>query len=134
MNPNPKDVKDLDPKLKETYERVMGQTFAPNGRPVSPTPPSAAPTTTPTGPQPVLTPIEDPTQNKNGAQPSQIFKNMDSFVQSSPLVSAAPVNTVNENGSAKKSKKKFIPIVVGAVVVVFFLAYGVIWAKVFGLF
>src|ERR1035437_9385683 len=92
---NPKSVNDLDPKLKETYERVMGTSLG-----ASATTPSPAPVmttqVTPTEPQPTIEKssepqmqAETPTISTNeGATVSQVFR-----ADQSKLNDAASVNS-----------------------------------------
>lgn len=146
---NPKTVNDLDPKLKETYERIMGTSFPAastqttnqpqNQTPVVNTPPAPDPVAQ----QPVQTdppPMMQPTPvTSDPMQASQIFRAGDPF----QAPSAPPADLIAKaNMSAgvvapepqQKKKSKAMPILLGLGGIIFFIAYGVIWAKVFGLF
>lgn len=141
---NPKGVNDLDPKLKETYERVMGTTF-PTPQPVSQQTTAQTPTQQPPQqpvesvqtpePQPVLQPISTPS---DPMQTSQIFRAGDGFKQpptsSSDLLAKANMGNSAVVNEEPKKKSKLIPMLIGVGGLIFFIAYAVIWAKLFGLF
>jgi hypothetical protein len=133
---NPKSVNDLDPKLKETYERVMGTSFAP-----------ASPNPAPVQTYPVQTTVaeQNPVSNFSPMPPSPQQPSIEPAPEMPPLQVPqipnpfqevqAPPATVLVNGATitkKKSILKPLLLIVGGII--FFVAYGVIWAKVFGLF
>ena len=132
---NPKSLNDLDPKLKETYDRVMGTSVNTNPtipptmetQPVAPQPLAVEQETQPT-PQPVMpTPssVEDSTV-------SQVFRADNSNHSSAE---AATVNPTSGNAVVKKAaNKKTLPIIIAVGAVMFFAVYGVLWAKLLGLF
>ena len=69
---NPKSINDLDPKLKETYERVMGTAF--NSKPVPPERPlqtTVVQQTETIAPQP-LTPAQTVPQQPANADPEMV--------------------------------------------------------------
>ena len=137
---NPKVPANLDPKLKETYERVMGTSFAP-----------ATPSTPPAQPRPIQTTVvqepedpiaaapvmqEAPLPPINVADPSsemvqspQMPKTDNHFQETVP-----PPTTVLMQGATPKKKNFLIPVLLGVGGLIFFVAYAVIWAKVFGMF
>jgi hypothetical protein len=128
---NPKSINDLDPKLKETYERVMGTSFGTEPKPaptmetqpVEQTPPQASVT-----PQPQA-PASLPSENSTVV--SQVFRadNTDKSTET------ATVNALSKKETAaKKNGNKTLMIIVGVGAVVFFAVYAVIWAKLLGLF
>jgi hypothetical protein len=132
---NPKTVNDLDPKLKETYERVMGTTLGTNPtpaptmqtQPVEETPlsSSAAEKTIPDNVEPEvpqLSKIENSTV-------SQVFRADDS----NKGVETATVNPPSKKAAVKMDFKKLLPLIIVGVVV-FLVVYAVIWAKLLGLF
>jgi uncharacterized membrane protein len=135
---NPKSINDLDPKLKETYERVMGTSFGNNA--------STAPKmeTQSATPEPQLTVVSAPEQSpepqmqvetpsistNEGATVSQVFRADQSKTNDIATVSSP---SFKKAVSTKKGINKLLPIIIiGAIV--FFVVYGVIWAKLLGLF
>lgn len=138
---NPKNINNLDPKLKETYERVMGTSF-PTPQPVSQqTPQNTAPAPepvqtvqTPT-PQPVLQPISAPA---DPMQASQIFRAGDPFKQPetppADLIAKANMGNGVVNQQPQKKKHNLMPVYLLIGGVIFFAAYAAIWGKVFGLY
>jgi len=139
---NPKAPANLDPKLKETYERVMGTSFAPAT--LSPVPAQQRPIQTtvvqepetpiaPIAPQPVmptpLPPINVANPASEMVQSPQMPKTGDPFKEVAP-----PPATVIMKGNAPKKKNFLMPVLLGVGGLLFFVAYAVIWAKVFGMF
>ena len=133
---NPKGVNDLDPKLRETYERVMGTSFQTAAAPVAPQ--------NPTQPQPVLKTEaiapEPPVQAAAPVAPPppemipspQVYKANDPFKDIDPP--PAEVFTNNAVVAPKvKKKSKLKPVLFVFVGLIFFVAYALIWAVVFGL-
>jgi hypothetical protein len=120
---NPKTINDLDPKLKETYERVMGTSFGPQ-----------APTSTSQPAQATIA-VEQPVV----PQPQKSAPEMVPSPQSTKPAASVPEMTIpstsvfiqNATKTQKKSSKRLLFIVGG---VIFFIAYIVVWAKIFGLF
>ena len=118
---NPKTPADLDPKLKEAYDRVMGGNFS------QPIP------TAPTNPTPKIEPVPAPTAINPPPLPpltNPMSVNMPPLNVMSP--SSAPVTAQPANSAKKKSK--ISPIIFLVVGLAFFAVYAVVWAKVFKLF
>lgn len=139
----------LDPKLKEAYERIMGTTVPPPAQKINTKTPSnlqekpieSAPLQTPklqvheVSPEPLNVPTVEPPELPPQAQPetpsnemvqSPVFNvTQDNFSQ--PLVPPAASAPPKKNG-------KFIKIFLLLGGLIFFVLYGVIWAKVFKLF
>lgn len=131
----------LDPKLKETYDRIMGN--APAGQPPPPPPPMSGRL----GPQSILEPplgaspfskppVEVP-HPKFGPPPPPppppppLHDQDVGQTVSSPTM--APVSGTNTYLPQKtKGKIPTFIIILGGVA--FFIIYGVVWAKVFGYF
>lgn len=113
---NPKTPQDLDPKLKEAYERVMGGNQGPSlSSAPSPKIESAPlPTQTPPASVPLANPFVNPQPVTTVQSPS-----------------SSPVGT---NGKPLKNKPKISPIIFLVVGLVFFVIYAVVWGKVFNLF
>lgn len=145
---NPKSVKDLDPKLKEAYERIMGSNFTPK--------PTQAQTNNPTSnqPQPEQKPLES-SQATTPAQNTPIMQTTQVFTQNPQPTE--PVQSSNEKEEEKETKVKsdptslftsspsitpatqkkslnMLPLLFAIGAIIFFGAYVIIWAKVFGLF
>ncbi len=111
----------LDPKLKETYDRVMGSQFTASAMPKQPVAPS---TSIPSSPIQQSNPVQSPTQSTQtpATAPAQVF-----------VASPATPNgskTIVKNPSGKKIS----PVIFITLGVVFFAAYAVVWLKVFGIF
>jgi hypothetical protein len=122
MNPNPKTPQDLDPKLKEAYDRVMGGNFTPS-TPTAPNPlpkiePVPAPVTNPIPPLP--TPLINP-MSVNNMPPLSVM---------SPSTTALPQQQV----ISTKKKSRISPVLFLIIGLAFFAIYAVVWAKVFKLF
>jgi hypothetical protein len=136
---NPKTVNDLDPKLKETYERVMGTSFTPAAAPAA----QSRPVQTTVVEQPVVEPAAQVPVQPLPPLPQQLASNpMQEMVQSPQMtkmppfqVTAVPPASVMIQNATTTKKKSFLKpalLIIGGII--FFIAYGVIWAKVFGLF
>jgi len=133
---NPKGVNDLDPKLRETYERIMGTTPAVSSgnktsapaagneppHPILETHPEA---TVPSAAQSFINPIASAMPNPQIIRPNDAFKET---VPPPPEIIAknAVVNSENK-------KSSLLPIVFVLIMIVFFIAYAVFWFKIFGL-
>lgn len=143
---NPKSVNDLDPKLREAYERVMGSNFTPKSSAQAQSNPQP-PAQPQVNPQPVA-PSSNPEPNTPLMQTTQVFTQ--NPVPSEPIPqqpepvkqdtpkSSDPTSIFTESPSttptAQKKKLNILPVLFAIGAIVFFGAYVVIWAKVFGLF
>jgi hypothetical protein len=135
---NPKTINDLDPKLKETYERVMGTSFSPADPAPTPTPAPERPMQTTVVEQPPMnnnfeqmTPVPQPPMNSAPEMPPLQMPQAPNPFQEVPM----PPSTVMVNGATTTKKKNILKpllLIVGGII--FFVAYGVVWAKIFGLF
>lgn len=136
---NPKSVNDLDPKLKEAYERIMGTAVnSPATKPAEQTP-NEPPAQTPNTPlmqtQPVVTqnssPAQSPVQN-TPIEPQAPTHNP--FMQTPE----PPVSVFTQDGPIKaptqKKKMNLLPIFLIVGGLIFFVVYIFVWARVFGLF
>lgn len=110
-----KGTSQLDPKLKEAYDRVMGTVI-----PQHQAPPSAPPP--PSTPQPQIV------EQQAYQQPVQAYQ----AAVATPLPTSAPISTEAPVKTHKSSKMTVPILVLGGVV--FFIVYTVVWAKIFGLF
>ena len=135
---NPKSINDLDPKLKETYERVMGTALGSASTPPAPkmeTQPvkAEAPTVVEPGLQTEQQlPMEAPSVSTNaGTTVSQVFRADNQNKTSEPATVSSP--SFKKAAATKININKLLPIIV-IVAIVFFIIYGVVWAKLLGLF
>lgn len=175
---NPKSTANLDPKLREAYERIMGTTV-PQAPPTQ-TPPTNTPPVLPQAPQqpnmpgsaskpmdvppppppqapeapklqvqevaqepltistpdiPFTPPTPEPISNEMVQSPESPVYNSkkNPFIQETPGSAINMVKNTQENIAPKK-KGKGMNFVLTLGGLVFFVLYGVIWAKVFGLF
>lgn len=154
---NPKGVNDLDPKLKEAYDRIMGSSknTGANQTPVTVNPPSGQNPPSGTTPQPPVMQTQTVDQNPSGQNPPsgsvtggasaaptmtqfqpppvQVDKNAFSTTPDVPPVNVFSQNEPVSTHSQKKniSVSPMLFILGGAV---FLTVYAVVWAKVFGLF
>lgn len=143
---NPKSVNDLDPKLREAYERVMGSNFTPKSSaqaqntPIEPGQPQQNPQPVAPNPNPEPnTPLMQTTQvfTQNPVPSEPIPQQPEPVKQDTPK-SPDPTSIFTESPSttpaAQKKKLNMLPVLFAIGAIVFFGAYVVIWAKVFGLF
>jgi len=124
MNPNL--AQTLDPKLKETYDRIMGTQVPTNVGASSPEPQQQ--THVPV--ERVVEPNPAPVVQVNSASPQV------SVTQSPEMVSINTVPSVSKTEQVSKGRKisPVSPIIFVAVGVLFFLLYAFIWLKVFKIF
>ena len=126
---DPQSANNLDPKLKATYDRVMGTTTAPAGGPVpvQPTPgvppvasqvPAAQPTPAPTGatPPPPL--------------PTDVLSFQAAIQQPAAQPAATPAAPIGVIPQQTSTLLKALYIIGG---VVFFVIYTIVWIKIFNL-
>lgn len=107
---NPATAQGLDPKLKETYDRVMGTQVNPL--------PSAAKPVEPSAPTPL------PSAQHNEPIPVS---------HTDTHVFVATPSASSQNFTAKKSSK-ISPVIFIVAGLVFFAVYTVVWLKVFNIF
>lgn len=149
---NPKSINDLDPKLREAYEKVMGTTLtrSPSPAPAAHNPPDNAQTPT----QPVQEAAAQPQAPL--MQTAAAEQQTAPTIQTIPVQPPAPVNPTpsplpSDNPfvqtpeppptvftqtqvTARKSRKlSVLPVLFVVGGLAFFAAYVFIWAKVFGL-
>lgn len=156
---NPKGPTDLDPKLKETYERIMGTSFATPQRPPAPTqgpigqpiqplsavqaPPQQQPEqpktqqpvfTTTQIPEPPPLPAPEPKNLAPEMVQSPVFNPGNPFTNTPPLQNRVfTKNVVNTDSQTQEHKKNnLMPVILSLGGVVFFVVYTIVWAKVFG--
>lgn len=124
MNPNL--AQNLDPKLKETYDRIMGTELSKTAS--SPASVSGqARENLSSSPQPTHVPIEQvvvpQTPSKTPPAPDETKVEMVSINASSATPAAKP-----------SSLRKISPIIFVVAGVGFFIAYTVVWLKIFNIF
>lgn len=113
---DPKALSNLDPKLRETYERVMGTT-TPSGSPTAPPPVTSAPNET--SPAPKSSPLmETPFANEQSPGAVTI---------SQPLPASAPMTPL----ASKHKHSGLIKVLYILGAIVFFTIYLLFWAKIF---
>jgi hypothetical protein len=123
---DPQKLSQLDPKLREAYQRVMGTTIpepaapnqAPAPAPLQPTPPVAQP-------QPVTNPQAAP----EPAIPQQPTSN---FVQMNSTVAAIPADQA-QSGTVLKKKSGLMPVLFIIAGLIFVGIYTLFWVKIFNL-
>ena len=130
---DPKNPNQLDPKLKEAYDRVMSTTIAPNQ-----TPPAApAASATPAAPTAPVTPVPAvPASNAASATPAvpaapmqtttEELHRTTTFVATDPKTLAGPIGVATKKKGAGVS-----PILLVLLGVVFFAVYTLVWFNVF---
>ncbi len=112
---DPKTTSNLDPKLKDMYNRVMS----------TPVPPPAAPTTPPQPEMPALAAPEPQTP-----QPSPTTE----IHAAMPLPAAPkPVSAAIIGGGTKSKNTKLLPVLLAIVGIIFLGVYTVFWVKFFNL-
>lgn len=126
----------LDPKLKEAYERVMG--LAPNPS-VQKTP--ATPTSTPAAqPVPQPTPAATPAPATPTPQPQptpaapSAMPTMQTVGTAKPNATSPVHLTSQIHGfvaSKQKKKSQLSPVVIVLAAVVFIVVYTLVWVKIF---
>ena len=144
---NPKSVNDLDPKLREAYERVMGSNFTPKSpaqaqnTPAEPgqpqqNPQPAAPTPSPEPNTPLMQTTQVFTQNPVPSEPTPQQPEPAKQETQSPPSDPTSIFTQSPSTAPVSQKKKLnmLPVLFAIGAIVFFGTYVVIWAKVFGLF
>lgn len=130
---DPTSLSNLDPKLKETYDRVMGTSTPPasdqtpsNPAPASPTPADASPNNAPsenvTAESGLSTPIATPAPDSAEPQPATVT-----------ITQASPTPPSTNIVSAPHGHSGLIKIfyILGATV--FFVIYIFFWAKIFNI-
>jgi len=125
----------LDPKLKETYERVMGTATqsTPKTSPFMPKPANLFPPTQPVTPQPIIQPTIQsqpfqPIQSQSTQQPIQTFKAKPLQAQH---VQTQPIQ--RQQTQSLKKKNKILPVLVTLGVIVLLIGYAFFWIKIFNL-
>lgn len=120
---DPKAANNLDPKMKETYDRVMGTSTTPNAAPAAAAPMATTPAaSTPTTPPAANTPF--------GTAPS-----MPDNLQFQAAIQAAPAQpaTTSVGVAVPNQTSSMVRILYIVGSVVFFAAYTYLWIKIFNI-
>lgn len=116
MYMDPQKLSQLDPKLREAYQRVMGTSIPQPQAPLpqaQPQPPAPLPES-----QPVSEPKDAITPEPATLQPPVQATN---FTVPAPQAQIIP----------QKKKKNIMPILIGIAVLVFVAVYTLFWTKIF---
>ena len=138
---DPQKISQLDPKLREAYQRVMGASVPkPQAAPAAPPQPTPTSINKPPQPasqaQPAINPQPQTTPNpqsasQNSPPPATNFEQMHSEV-SSPTTSP---NFTSPQPQAEtvslKKKSSLMPILIGIIFLVFIAVYALFWTKFF---
>lgn len=116
---NPKTSADLDPKLKEAYDRVMGGNFTPS---------------TPTAPNPIPKIETVPAPATNPPPSTSLTNPMSVNMPPLSVMSPSTIASTEQPTTSTKKKSKISPIIFLIVGLVFFVIYAVVWGKIFKLF
>ena len=131
---DPQKLSQLDPKLREAYERVMGTTIpAPQAPAQAPVPPAPVAPTPQPQPQPLQPPFSPQPQVVPEAVPAQPASN---FVQmNSEIRTAAPNIAPQAQAQTMVLKKKsgIMPVLFVFVGIIFIVIYALFWTKFFNL-
>jgi len=133
---DPKTSSQLDPKLQEAYDRVMG--VATNGKPISSPVTPSIPTPTPTSippaqviPSPATTLASNGPVSPTPIQPTQTTQTtQNSTMPTEDIKSDTKSHAFVAKGN---SGMKVSPVILAVGGVAFLLIYTVIWIKVFNL-
>src|SRR3989344_2510857 len=156
MYMDPQKLSQLDPKLREAYQRVMGMSSAPPPPPAPQPEPNSTPTdtsippSTPSDEQPTIQPSAEPQPATPAIptetptipayepvippQPSAQPVNFDQM--NSEVASSSPNFTVPESQIQTmviKKKSSIMPILLGVVIFIFIAVYILVWTKIFNL-
>jgi hypothetical protein len=131
MDPN-----NLDPKLKETYDRVMGTQTAPPttaGAPATPPQPSSAPVNPVVNTSPTTTSVVSPDMPQIPETPAYTQDNLNFQAAIQTPVVGAPLAAQPEAIIQQHKPSSLLKIlyIIGAIV--FFVAYTFLWIKIFNL-
>lgn len=118
---NQKTPQDLDPKLKEAYERVMGGNFTPSSPTQTLTPKTETVPTQTASTMPASNPLPNPAFAANPLPPPDVMSPSSTPQKEEPLATA-------------KKKSKLTPLIFLVVGIVFFVIYALVWGKLFKLY
>ena len=141
-----KQLSQLDPKLKETYERIMGISSTPGQRPTpfAPKPVSPIASAQPIAPQPFQPQPLQPNKasfqatentNPNAKEVYRVYPNQ-SIPAPPPIVKTQPIQNQpiqKPQTQNKKKKSKILPVLMGFGGTIFLIGYTLFWIKFFNL-
>ncbi len=129
-----KQLNQLDPKLKETYERIMGTKTAPSPSP-KPVQPQAIqpPSPSPKNPSPFPASLPQAAQGKQQPTPKPLQPPLGNQTQATTIQSDAKTPTPQPilqpaQATKKSNNMRKILIVIGAVI--FIIVYALVWIKI----
>lgn len=128
---DPQKLSQLDPKLREAYQRVMGTPIPPPPPPPPMPDPNPVPQPLPT-PEPIPTPepaMPKPVSEPQPAIPQQPPMQANNFVHMNSEVAAPMPQT--QTMAMKKKSGMMTPILFGIVGLVFIAIYTLFWTKIF---
>ena len=135
---DPKSINNLDPKLKETYDRVMGTT-TPGTAPSAPTTPPQAttppiPVTAPANVDITQTTPTTPAEMPQTAAPSYNADNLrfQAAIQQAPVAGSIPVGGMAAPKMPGQTSS-LLRILYIIAAIVFFVVYTFVWVKIFNL-
>lgn len=141
---DPQKLSQLDPKLRDAYQRVMG-TPIPDPTPVPQPQPQPEPIPTPPPPvQPPTEPVSEPQSaipqpipTPEPTIPTPLPTQANSFVQMNSEVASVPSSPNFSAPSPQiqtitiKKKSSLMPILAGVVILIFLVIYSLFWVKIF---
>jgi len=121
---DPQKLSQLDPKLREAYQRVMGTTI--------PTPPAAPIQTQAPPPSIPSDPTQIPQPQPVPTQPATNFVQMNSEVPApAQNFTTPPPMPLAQTMAVKKKSGIIMPILFGFAALVFIAIYTLFWTKIF---
>lgn len=157
---DPQKLSQLDPKLRDAYQRVMGTPIPapvqvqtppmptppmPDPNPVppapqpeppmpppagGPTPPIQEPSSIPTPPEPAI-PQPEPSIPQQPPVAANNYVQMNSQIPSTPISANFSVPMPQAQTIAIKKKSGMMPLLIGASALVFLVVYTLFWTKLF---
>ena len=124
---DPKQLNQLDPKLKAAYDRVMSTTITPTtnvAHPPTPTPPPASAPIPPPHPSPVTSPAAPPPAATPKPHPSNL-------AIPQPPTTIAQHSAIPKVAEPPQTKSKVSPIVLIIGGVIFIAVYAMLWMNFF---
>ena len=140
---DPQKLSQLDPKLREAYQRVMGTTIpTPPAAPIQTQAPPPSIPSDPTQipqPQPIINPQSQavPMPESVPTQPATNFVQMNSEMPAVPAATPAPTPNFTtpapqtQTVVLKKKSNMLISAMIVITILVFIVVYGLFWARIF---
>lgn len=129
------DPKQLDPKLKEAYDRVMGTSFTPPA--ATPTPTQSASTPAPVAEPAPIVPAAEPMATQTPVTPQpvtpvELTSEPVPFQPTTSVESKMPINGFVAADANTQKKHGVSPVIIILGVIVFLVVYALFWVKFFG--